>query len=94
MTQLDIWRADIDAQSNCTEPWVFEIAGRRCVAQCNLGDGPWISTSHDICNFMCFYDTLTVICIKQFHRDLSHAAEDRQPPIVCLGFRCETRTHR
>eukprot|EP01052_Picozoa_sp_SAG31_P042042 SAG31_NODE_6551_length_1981_cov_0.868757_4_plen_111_part_01 len=22
VTQLDIWRADIDVQTNCTEPWV------------------------------------------------------------------------
>ena len=26
VTQLDIWRADIDKPTDCTEPWVFEVA--------------------------------------------------------------------
>ena len=28
VTQLDIWRADIDMPTDCTEPWVFEVAER------------------------------------------------------------------
>ena len=28
VTQLDVWRTDIGAETACTEPWVFEIAAK------------------------------------------------------------------
>ena len=43
VTQLDIWRADIDQQTNCTEPWSDSVSPQLHVAACPRGHQPAMS---------------------------------------------------